>query len=104
MNDKIRQHLVKYHESKGYAVDDASLVETITESKAVWEGERDRHRWYTMIPTVVCVDGMYLQFNFCDVDGETFDVDDCIGGYKLDDVFEVEPKEETVTVYVPVEK
>ena len=102
MNDKIRNHLTKYCESKEYGTSDADLIEVVTEATSVWEGERDRHRWYTLIPTVVCVDGMFLEFNFCDVDGEMANVDDCIGGYKLADIFEVKPVEKMTTVYEAV--
>lgn len=102
MNDKIRDHLKKYCESKGYGTSDANLIEVVTEATPVWEGKRDRHRWYTLIPTVVCVEGMFLSFNFCDVDGEMSDVEDCIGGYKLANIEEVKPKKVETTIYEAV--
>lgn len=103
MNEKIKNHLIKYAESEGWDdTSDEALMEIITDSKAIWEGTRDRHRWYTLIPTVVEIDGMFLMFDFCDVDGEMSNVDDCIGGYKLEDVVEVLPKEVKTTIYEPV--
>ena len=103
MNEKIRKHLISYCESKDWDdTSDASLMEVITDAKAIWEGKRDRHRWYTLIPTVVCIDGMFLQYNYCDVDGEMSNVDDCIGGYKLRNVIEVKPVQKTITLYEPV--
>ncbi|KKM70876.1 hypothetical protein LCGC14_1436360 [marine sediment metagenome] len=104
MNEKIKNHLIKYCESKEYGTSDVDLLEVITEANPLWEGKRDRHRWYTMIPTVVCVEGMFLEYNHCDVDGENSNVDDCIGGYKLSDIFEVKPVEKMTTVYEPVKE
>lgn len=103
MNEKIKNHLIDYCKSKDWGTSDADLLETITEAKEVWQGKRDRHRWYTLIPTVVCVDGMYLLYTFCDVDGEMASVEDCIGGYKLEEVIEVKPRQKTMTVYESVE-
>lgn len=102
MNDKIKNHLIAYCKSKGWDTDEDNLIEAVTDSKTLWEGKRDEHRWYTLIPSVVCVDGMYLQYTYCDVKSEESSVEDCIGGYKLEDIIEVRPEDETVTVYVPV--
>ena len=101
MNEKIKNHLIKYCESKGYGTTDADLIEVVIEANPVWQGKPDRHRWYTLFPTVVWVEGMFLQYISCDVQGEENSVEDCIGGYKLEDVIEVSPQQETVTVYKP---
>lgn len=103
MNEKIRQHLIKYAKSKGWDTTDKDLMEIVTDANSVWEGKRDEHRWYTLVSTVVCVDGVFLQYNYCDVHSEESSVEDCIGGYKLEDVIEVEPKEVVMTIYVPKE-
>ena len=103
MNEEIKQHLIKYCKSKGWEDNsDKELMEVITDAKAVWEGQRDRHRWYTLIPTVVEIDGMFLMYDYCDVHGEEANVEDCIGGYKLEDVVQVVPQVEAVMVYKPV--
>ena len=103
MNDKIKQHLVAYNASKGWGLDDGALLETVIESDALWEGTRDENRWYTLVPTVVDVNGMFLIFDSCHVKGEASDVDDCIGGYKLENIKEAVSKEVTVTIYETIE-
>ena len=103
MNEKIKNHLIAYNTSKGWDTTESSLMETVIEADSLWEGKRDRHRWYTLIPTVVCIEGMFLQYDYCDVDGETSNIDDCIGGYKLHSVIEVKPVQKTVTIYEAVE-
>jgi len=102
MNEETKRHLKKYCESKGWETTDKSLIELIIDSgENVWEGKRDRHRWYTLIPTVVKVAGIFIKYNYCDPDGEMSDVNDCIGGYKLEDMEQVFPKEVKTTIYEP---
>ena len=102
MKTETKNQLIKYNKSKKWGTTDAGLMETIIEAKPIWEGKRDRHRWYTLIPRVVVIDGMYLQFSYCDVDGEQSSVEDCIGGYKLKDVIEVGPKTVETVIYEPI--
>ena len=102
MNDRIVNHLIEHCRAKGYDINDDMLVEIVTEGKVVWEGEYDRHRWYSLVPTVVLVDGMYIKFNLCDVHGEEASVEDCIGSYDLNEFIEVEPFEITATAYRPI--
>ena len=99
MNERIREHLVRHNEIKKWGITDEDLIETVVDADSVWEGVREEHRWYTMVPTVVCIDGMFLIFNKCHVRGENSDVDDCIGGYELKNIVEAEPEEILVTVY-----
>ncbi len=96
---KIKEHLMKFNESKGWGISDADLMETVLESDFLWQGDRDEHRWYTLIPTVVDVNGMLLMFTLCRVEGENSSVEDCIGGYKLENIREARPKEITTTIY-----
>jgi len=103
MNEEIKSHLIKYCESKGWEdTSDKALMDIIVDAKTVWEGKRDRHRWYTLIPTVVEISGMFLMYNCCDIDGEESSVEDCIGGYKLEDVVQVVPQVEPTIIYKPV--
>ena len=103
MNEKIKKHLIAYSKATWPDLEttDEDLMEIITDAKSIWEGRRDRHRWYTLIPRVVEIDGMFLQYAHCDVDGEESSVEDCIGGYKLEDVIEVKPQDKVETTYVP---
>jgi hypothetical protein len=102
MNERIKENLANKCKSQGYGTTDDDLIELVLNEKTLWEGKRDEHRWYTLVPTVVCVDGMYLMMNVCHVKGEESSVEDCIGGYKLNDIIEVAPEQKIVTVYVPV--
>ena len=102
MSEKIREHLKQHCIKNGWGTSEADLIECVTEADYLWQGERDEHRWYTLVPTVVNVDGMLLMFDYCDVRSEESGVEDCIGGYELDDVVEVSPVKKTVTVYEPV--
>jgi len=49
----------------------------------------------------VKVAGIFIKYNYCDPDGEMSDVNDCIGGYKLEDMEQVFPKEVKTTIYEP---
>lgn len=103
MKPESKEKLVKYNESKGYGISDDDLIETIIEcGQTIWQGKGDRHRWYTLIPTVVKVGDVYFQYDRCDVHGEEANVEDCIGGYKLDDMFEVKPVTQTVIGYIEI--
>lgn len=102
MNEKIKNHLINYCKTKGYEATDESLIEVVTQAKIIYEGKRDVHRWYTLIPSVVQIDGMYLQYDYCFIHSEESSVEDCIGGYKLSDIIEVKPEIQPTTVYVPV--
>ena len=100
MNAELRSFLEEIIKSKGYGTSDDEIVEHILEcGKRVWAGEQDRYRWYSMIPTVVNVNGRFIMYDECDVHGEQASVEDCIGGYELDMFKEVFPKEKTVIVY-----
>jgi len=101
MKDESKKFLTEYNASKGWGVSDKDLIETLTEGKDVWEGGQDRHRWYSMIPTVVQIGDRFFNYDRCDVHGEEGDVDDCIGGYKLDMFTEVAPVEVKKIEYQP---
>ena len=100
MKAETKQKLIKFNESKQWETTDESLMETITDyGSEVWQGKMDRHRWYTMFPLVVRIGDMFLKYDCCDVHGEESSVEDCIGGYKLDDVVEVFPVSVVITEY-----
>ena len=105
MHDENKQKLIDYCVKEGWGYTDAELIETVIEcGKTVWTGEQERHRWYSMIPIVVEIEGMFISYDSCDVHGEEGTVEDCIGGYKLDDMREVFPKEVKKIVYVTADK
>ena len=99
MEAGLRQHIGEYAMSKGMGNTDKDIIDIIIESNPVWQGEPDRHRWYTLTPYVVEVNGRFVDYQCCFPHGEDSDVEDCIGGYKLDDFVEVFPQQVTTTIY-----
>lgn len=96
MKPETKEKISKWALANGYKSQpsDYDIIEIITDcGKVVWEGSQDRHRWYSMIPTVVKLGDMFIQYDYCDVHGEEANIEDCIGGYKLDNFVEVVPVE-----------
>jgi hypothetical protein len=99
MNNFLKDKLINFNKLKGWDITDVDLMETITEATILWEGKRNEHRWYCLIPTVIRIGDTYLQYNRCEVRSEESNIADCIGGYKLEDVIEVVPVDKVITVY-----
>ena len=92
MIEVTKQKLISFNIEKGYGITDADIIETILEcGEVIWEGTQDRHRWFSMIPTVVKINDILIEYDRCDAHGEMASVDDCIGGYTLDMFKEVRP-------------
>jgi len=98
MNEKIKNHLIKYNQSNGWGVDDETLIETLTDSRVIYEEEIDERRWWTEYTQVVEIDGMFIGFEMAKTTGDrsTFDV-----GWEFseDSIFEAEQYTEPVTKY-----
>lgn len=62
MNEKIRNHLVKYAKLKGYSIDDATLIEILLDSRAIGKQDEDEHRWWIEYTQFVEIDGMIIGF------------------------------------------
>jgi hypothetical protein len=62
MNEKIKQHLVKYNQSKGYSIDDDTLVETLFNVPVIGEQDEEEHRWWIQFTCFVEIDGMIIGF------------------------------------------
>lgn len=105
MNEKIKKHLITYNQSKGYGIDDATLIETLKEcGETVWTGDEDERRWWTNFTRVVEFDGMLIGFKDAKTTGDDSPYDK---GYEFDPdtIKEYTYTEETVVVknYKPIE-
>src|ERR1700760_2563189 len=99
MNEKIKQHLDAIALREGYSIEeDSDYIEIITEGDIIWEGERDSHRWYDLIETVIDAEGLLIGYDRYHITG-----DNCMADmgleYDIDGFFLVEPMEVTTTVY-----
>ena len=68
--EEIKNHVRKYNETKGWSADDDSVIETIMESDALWEGNRESHRHWNDIDKVVEIDGLLIMFTDCETTGD----------------------------------
>ena len=102
MNEKIKQHVKKYNESKGWPTDNDSLIETINEANSIWTGNRENHRWWDEIDKVVEIDGMLIKFVWAEAnrDESIFEL-----GWDFDEssIHEVRPREVKTIIYEPVD-
>ena len=99
MNEKIRQHVAKFAESKGWPTDEESLIEVIFEANMVWRGNESSRRWWTDCFMVVDVDGMLIGFDGAITTGDDSPRDK---GWEFDPstICEVEPREVVTKTYV----
>jgi hypothetical protein len=100
MDQRIYDHVKKYCESKGWGTAEDDIIETIRESKKVWQDEGDVHRWYILNTRVVCIDGMYIGFDHFTITGDNSASD---MGLEFDkkSICEYEAKEKVVEIYEP---
>ena len=88
----VREFLTKYNEKKGYAINDSTLIETMTEvGKVVHRGGQDRHRWYICETVVTEIDGTFIQYTDYIIAGDN-SMDDMGLEYDLDNAKIVERK------------
>jgi hypothetical protein len=66
MDEKVREFLKQDAIKNGYDIDDDTLIDLLTDEKPVWEGNEDRHRWWTETTRVVCMKSEegYRYFSF----------------------------------------
>lgn len=98
MNEKIKEHVRKYCEKKGWPTTDESIIETIITRKRVWSGNADVMRWWINWFSVVEIDGMLIGFNDALTTGDDSPSDK---GWEFDpsSICEVVAKEVTTTIY-----
>ena len=99
MNAKIKAHLTKYYQSKGWGNSplETELIDVLKEANSVWRGEEEEHRWWISYQCVVEIDGMFIGFIDARTTGDENAYDK---GFEVDDntICEMEAKTETVPV------
>jgi len=100
MNARIKGHVIKYKEAKGWGYDgtEDDLICTIRDAKRVHREEVGQHRWWTDYFYVVEIDGMFIGY----LDAETtsdISAEECGCEFDPATIREVRPVEKTVTVY-----
>jgi len=103
MNEEIKQHITKFNQSKGWGTTEQDLINTITDSKAIWEGDEDEHRWWTNFLKVIDINGMYIGFWWAKTTGDDSPEDK---GWEFDPstICRVVAKEVKTIVYEPVKE
>jgi hypothetical protein len=103
MNQKIKEHVVKYNKSKGWGEDEESVIETIIDSKEVFSKTIDSRRHWDETFNVVEVDGMLIGYDGARTTGD-MSAEEKGWEFDSDTICEVkkETETETKTVYKEV--
>ena len=100
MNQKIKDHIIAYCESKGYGTTDDDIIDVLQESKEVYSEIGSPHRWYDDMFIVVNINGMLNGYDWYHITGDNSPSDMGLD-FDLDSVCEVEEKQKMVTYYIP---
>lgn len=105
MDEQVRAHVAAYNKAQGYATDDATIIETITEASyehQVYAELISRRHWWNIVFRVVEVGGMLIGYDDAETTG---DIGPSETGWDLDPstICRVRPVEKTVTAYERVE-
>lgn len=88
----IKDYLIEYNESQGWATTDADLMETLTESRIVYRENQGSRRWWDDWFYVAKIGDKYIGYDWAKAnrDESIFDL-----GWEFDwnSVCEVEPQE-----------
>ncbi len=99
MQQKFKDWLIQYAESKSYDTDDDSLMEIIMEAGDEISSETvSSHRWYDNLEVVVKLEDKFVKYNTFYTTGDSHYSDMGLK-HNLEDCEEVEPYEVTVTKY-----
>lgn len=106
MNDRIKQHVIKYCKKqelykKDTIFNDDILIEEITESTNLYRKEVDQRRWWNEYLYVVEIDGMILGYYDAEATG---DMSVWELGYEFDKsgIHEMKMVEITIIAYEPI--
>jgi len=98
MQQKFKDWLIQYAESKDYDTDDNSLMEIITEADEVERETYSSSRWYDTQTVVVKIEDKFVSYIDYHITGDNSMFDMGLE-YNLADCEEVEPYETIVTKY-----
>ena len=100
MNQKIKEHVMRYCQKHSWPASEENLVEVICEGDVVFEGVGVSKRWWTENFKVVKIDGMLIGFTDAKTTG---DMSPFERGWEFDPdtICEVERKEVLTVQYFP---
>ena len=98
MDQKIKQHIVKYCENEGWLSSDDAVEDTLTAMPRLSDEIVSTHRWWDIHLYVVGIDGMLIGFEYAHSTGDA-NAEDL--GWVFNDarVWEMQSVERVVTVY-----
>jgi hypothetical protein len=71
MNNAIKEHITEYWKSKGWGEPtEQDMIDEITDSFSVWDGDYSGSRHWTSFFRVVDVNGMLIGFDWASSDGD----------------------------------
>lgn len=95
-SETVREFLTRINSSKGYTVDNKSLIESVTEGCRIHTDPYiDMHRWYGIQTVVNEVEGVFIMFSAYIITGDE-GMSDMGLEYSLDEMSIVQRKERTV--------
>lgn len=101
MNEKIKDHLVKYCLKNGCETTDEDIIEILMDSDHIYREERHRQRWWTVYFCVAEIDDMKIGFERAQTTGDER-AEDKGWEFDLDSICEVKEKKITKTIYEPI--
>lgn len=101
MNDKVKQHLIKFAEANNWGTEEGELIEILTESEVIYEEKISESRWWNNVFRVVEVDDMYIGYNYAQANRDEH-VRDLGWDFDPKTICEVKPVQTVVTVYKKV--
>ncbi len=101
MNQRIKDHVAAYNRSQGFSEDDQAIIETIRDAKVIWQGDFEKHRWWTCCFSVVKINEMLIGYDDAITTG---DENASEKGWDFDpsSIVEVVAQTETITTYKPL--
>ncbi len=103
MDENVRSHVAQYCKKKGWATDDATIIEAITDIYPYLHREGvGNHRWWNDYFYVIEIDGMFIGYYDAETTG---DMSAYESGFEFgsSSIHEVKAVEKTVIVYEPVD-
>lgn len=98
--NRALEHIKTYIKKMNWTVDNETILEVLMQARRVWQGNKDKHRWWTIYTYVVELDGMFIGYDYAENVGD-MSVRDAGYEFDINTVQEYEPKEIKTTIYIP---
>ena len=100
MDERIREHVAKYNESKGWGATDEQIIETIIESEHIYREELHQSRWWNVYLYVVDIGGMLIGYDYAEANRD-MSVRELGFDFEESSIREMVPVEKTIITYEP---